>query len=399
MWNSKYNPTRGMTKKEITEYWINRGIEKFGDSFDYSLVKNLSDKKSSCSIVCKVHGVMHTSFYNHLGSSTGCPDCGDSKGRDSKRMTFEEFLNRLDIINPDRRFKILSKEFKGRQIKKEKIYVQDEFGICKIAVNTLFRGALPSTKTAVCPELYNINKYKKLHGFGSLDFSNTKYNGALDFTEAFCRKHGSFKTKPNWLLGGRGCPTCGVERNRDSLRSNTKEFIKKANCVHGRGTYDYSMSDYKSALIKLEIGCLVDGHGTFWQKPNGHLNGEGCPKCGIHKGGYSRSDYVKLAKGRLGSVYLIKLRYENEEFYKIGITFQALDKRFCNKCILPYSYEKVHQWTGEAGATWDLEKELHAKYKSMQYFPKTRFQGYTECFNKDLPVDEVIAYLDSLTSN
>src|SRR6188474_894990 len=129
-----YNPTAGMTHEEVTEYWINKAIEKHGDNFDYSLVGVITKKKDPCKIICKKHGVIETSFYNHLGAEKGCFYCGDESCRNTKRMTFEEFLKRLDEVNPERNFKILSREFKGRQIKNEKIYTQDEFGICKVNV-------------------------------------------------------------------------------------------------------------------------------------------------------------------------------------------------------------------------------------------------------------------------
>lgn len=171
-----------MSDEEVTEYWINKSIEKYGDKFDYSEVGVISIKKDPCTIICKKHGRLKASFERHLDSNTGCPKCGDENCRNSKRMTFEEFMRRLDEAQPNRTFKILSKEFKGRQIKKEKVYTQDEFGICKASVSTLLAGVVPNIKTAIFPNLYNINRYKKLNHFNHLDFSNTKYNGALDYT-------------------------------------------------------------------------------------------------------------------------------------------------------------------------------------------------------------------------
>ena len=117
---TKHNPTIGMSDEEVTEYWINKSIEKYGDKFDYSEVGVISIKKDPCTIICKKHGRLKASFERHLDSNTGCPKCGDENCRNSKRMTFEEFMRRLDEAQPNRTFKILSKEFKGRQIKKKK---------------------------------------------------------------------------------------------------------------------------------------------------------------------------------------------------------------------------------------------------------------------------------------
>ena len=59
-------------------------------------------------------------------------------------------------------------------------------------------------------------------------------------------------------------------------------------------------------------------------------------------------------------------------------------------------YETIYEFNCDAGCVWDLEKELHKKYKHLQYFPEIKFQGYTECFTLDLPVDEVIEHMNLL---
>ena len=50
--------------------------------------------------------------------------------------------------------------------------------------------------------------------------------------------------------------------------------------MHGN-KYDYSKVDYKNNKTKICIICPV--HGEFWQTPNSHLSGRGCPKCGGSK--------------------------------------------------------------------------------------------------------------------
>lgn len=96
-------------------------------------------------------------------------------------------------------------------------------------------------------------------------------------------------------------------------------------------------------------------------------------------------------------MYLIELKNEDECFYKIGITFQGVKTRFSRKNALPYDYKILYEYKCDAGCTWDLEKELHKKYKSLQYYPNIRFQGYTECFNLSLPIQEIITHLKTLT--
>lgn len=390
---TKHNPTIGMTNEEVTEYWTKKSVEKYGDKFDYSYVGIISIKKDYIKLSCNKHGIFDTTFDNHLNSATGCFKCGDESCRKSKRMPFDEFLSRLDEVNPNRTFKLLSKEFKGNQIKKEKLYTQDEFGICKVSVGVLLRGVNPNIKTAVFPELYNINRYKILNGFNHLDFSKSKYVGALEYTTARCRKHEEYKTKPNWILGGRGCPVCSDEKRGDHLLSNTKDFVKRCMVRFNHNIKIYDKVVYKGAKKGILIFC-EECEDYYPTNPNSHYSGQGCTVC--NKGGYSRSDYVRQSKGRDGVMYIIKCGEDEEVFYKIGITFQGLKTRFSGTNSLPYNYEVIYQYVCDAGCTWDIEKEYHKKYKSYQYFPKINFAGYTECFNLTLPIEEIINNLKEI---
>lgn len=61
----------------------------------------------------------------------------------------------------------------------------------------------------------------------------------------------------------------------------TEEFIAKAKMVHG-DKYDYSKVNYINCSTKVCIICPE--HGEFWQIPNAHLRGVGCPICKTSKG-------------------------------------------------------------------------------------------------------------------
>ena len=58
--------------------------------------------------------------------------------------------------------------------------------------------------------------------------------------------------------------------------TKTLKFIIKAQKIHST-LYDYSKVQYINAKTKVCIICPE--HGEFWQLPNNHLQGKGCPKC------------------------------------------------------------------------------------------------------------------------
>ncbi len=70
----------------------------------------------------------------------------------------------------------------------------------------------------------------------------------------------------------RSCGKCPLKAR------DTQSFISRAVKAHGR-KYDYSRSTYVNSRTKLIIVCAE--HGEFQQIPITHINGHGCPKCGL----------------------------------------------------------------------------------------------------------------------
>lgn len=62
-----------------------------------------------------------------------------------------------------------------------------------------------------------------------------------------------------------------------TARNTIEQFITRAHLKHNN-KYDYSQSIYINTHTKITICCPL--HGNFVQRPNRHLLGDGCPKCG-----------------------------------------------------------------------------------------------------------------------
>lgn len=87
-----------------------------------------------------------------------------------------------------------------------------------------------------------------------------------------------------------------------------EEFIEQAKKVHG-DKFDYSKIEYKGSHEKVCIVCPE--HGVFWQGPNSHLRGIGCPKCGRTKK-LTTDEFIEKARKIHGNKYdYSKVEYIN----------------------------------------------------------------------------------------
>ena len=154
-----------------------------------------------------------------------------------------------------------------------------------------------------------LERAKKVHN-NKYDYSKVDYKNNSTKVCIICPEHGEFWQTPNSHLAGHGCPFCSY-----NVKKNKEQFIKDSRKIHGE-KYDYSKVDYKNAKSKVCIICPE--HGEFWQKPNSHLNGCGCPKCG-YENAFSKNrkkvkDFIKKAKEIHGGKYdYSKVEYKNNK--------------------------------------------------------------------------------------
>ena len=158
-----------------------------------------------------------------------------------------------------------------------------------------------------------ISKAKRNHS-DNLDYSQTEYINARTKVTINCLIHGPFQQLPSDHLKGRGCPKCGYESQWNKKRengykaitqvTNTTSFIIKAKEIHG-DKYDYTKSLYVKSQQPICIICPQ--HGEFWQTPNNHISGQGCPMCGRENQTSKRNGgldaFIVAAKKKHGTRY------------------------------------------------------------------------------------------------
>lgn len=298
-----------------------------------------------------------------------------------KQLTNSEFLTKLEKKQPEVFDSLIFiGEYTGLHTS---IVVKTKYGYCNTEPNNLLSGKIPKIKSAVDKNQYFLNYLKEKNNslYERLEFCS-KYESA--YLPILVRdKYGLLQITPTKLLQN-SLPTI------DSAVDKTEYWINIAKEIHG-DLYDYSKSIYTKSSNKIIITCKI--HGDYSTKATNHTHkGNGCMLCAHEKsskrmsdtGSWSRSGWIEKAnKSKKFSgykLYKIKCWNDNEEFHKIGITFNDLKTRF-GKNYMPYKYKIIDVVESDDGNyIWDLEKELHRKYKSFQYIPKIKFSGMYECF-------------------
>jgi very-short-patch-repair endonuclease len=127
----------------------------------------------------------------------------------------------------------------------------------------------------------------------------------------------------------------------------TKYFISRARKIHGN-KYDYSRTIYKKAVEKVCIICKK--HGKFWQKPNDHLTGYGCPGCYNENRGKSvklnTSIFIKRAKKIHGNKYGYSL--VNYQGCRVKVLIRCKKHKFFFSQT-PSSHINLHQGCPKCG--------------------------------------------------
>ena len=203
-----------------------------------------------------------------------------------KKLTQEDFIERSIAIHGNKYdYKLVKYENAKTKIK----IICKEHGVFEqLPLNHLYqhKGCQKCSNNVKKTKKEFIEDCLKIHG-DKYNYSIVNYNGNKTKVEIICPEHGSFFQIASNHMNGADCPKCvgGVLQTQE-------EFIKKAIITH-KYDYSYTYVKYKNNHTKIEIICPY--HGSFWQRPNDHLSGKGCPKCKsiISKPEIELQDFIK----------------------------------------------------------------------------------------------------------
>lgn len=200
-----------------------------------------------------------------------------------------------------------------------------------------------------------------------------------------CKRHGIFKQTIKNHLESNGCPQCGKEisKNKNSrVEKHFNNILKNCPKIYELNVDKKDLPTNQSDKIK----CKCKYHGIFYKSICELKKGYYCQKCRFK--GYSKTEFVNFCKNRgkeKAIIYLIKIFDEKEVFYKIGITSNTIKERFRKLNFKTgYNYEIINFKEDKPSKIWDMENKNKKKLKKYRYSPDNYFEGYTECFTKDI---------------
>ena len=248
--------------KSNTDEFINKAKSVYGEKYDYSKVVYNGNKEKVC-ITCPEHGEWWVTPNNFLRGSR-CPKCFGTP-----KHTNQEFISKAEIVHGSK-YDYSNIEYDGLQKKVTIICpIHGEF-MQKADIHLRGGGCPKCSGTERITKGRFLTDSLKNHAI-EYDYSKISFRTPMDKVCIICPEHGEFWQTARYHMYGGNCPKCV-----GGVKLTTADFVEKAMAVHGN-KYDYSRVRYKNYSSKVCIICPE--HGEFWQTPNNHLFGAGCPAC------------------------------------------------------------------------------------------------------------------------
>jgi very-short-patch-repair endonuclease len=204
------------------------------------------------------------------------------------RKTNDEFIKEVNLVHQDK-YDYSLVEYKSNKTN-IKIICRNH-GVFEQTPKSHLKGS-GCIKCIIRKSKYNKEdiqrKLKELHG-EKFEYPDFEFNSLEDNIILICKKHGESKKSIKEHLKY-GCNKCYYEVIGDNRRLGAQEFIDKSNKKHSN-KFDYSkiLELPKNKIVEI----LCQKHGSFFQKYNNHLSGNGCPKCKSSKGEIMIENYLK----------------------------------------------------------------------------------------------------------
>lgn len=282
-------------KREIA--WKQKAKEIHSDKYDYS-ESVYHGSEQPIMVRCKEHGLFEIkAAYLHTRKirPVGCPYC-----LKEPKYTIDDVREFVEKKSKGK-WKVLSSEYSNNKRPLDcECSVHGKF---RISWSSLLQGkgcrycgiehrALLNRKSdsEIRQLIQEADVYNQVILLDNEDYAGVKVKHIFK-----CPEHGEYISTPeNVLLGLKNgnscCPICRNLKCSERLRRDKEDVITQMSHVHN-GLYEYDLNTYVDMKTKIKMVCKL--HGEFWQTPQVHLSGCGCPVCRSSRLEKSVADYCK----------------------------------------------------------------------------------------------------------
>jgi hypothetical protein len=382
-------------KKLSKEEWLEECIKQHGNYFDYSMTE-YTKLNSTVEIGCPEHGIIKVNAISHKNGG-GCKRCNSKKKSIFKPLSKEEFIKYAMITHDNYYDYSKVEDFTDTHEKvtiicpvhgefKQKVYSHRYGSGCE-KCSYIQRGL----NGRVSFKEYVKRAFDKFgEKYEYIEDSYTTINNKISY---ICNIHGIVTQKAETHLKSQGCAKCFTKNEKHT----TDSFIEKASLKHGN-FYNYDKTVYgNSNTDKVIITCPF--HGDFKQAPMGHLSGQGCKSCAIIKSNIGYKNLIKEdienSKNINCKVYVLKLKAEYLEYYKIGISTNFKERCKKLKNAHKANIDVLYTLDSNLFECAKIESELLEKYKEFNKKGEVPFgiEGSTECLSINTPIEEIVSHL------
>ena len=268
-------PICGCKSGLTTEEFIKKARAVHGDRYDYSKVEYVN-AQTPVVIICPKHGEFLQNPSSHT-DGRGCKKCAtEITAAKLKYWTEAKCYEEASRYSEMKSFRTQSEEAYNAALKHKwlKNYTWLSY---KIDVSKPKKKRQSYTQDEIIEKLRSI--FGDRYGYEKVEYKAMKVPITLVCHEKDANgiEHGVFSMRPdNIFSSNQACPKCYDDRRSRLQRKPVEKFIEEATKVHG-GLYEYHKAEYINNKTEICIVCPV--HGDFWQTPDGHLKGHGCPHC------------------------------------------------------------------------------------------------------------------------
>ena len=224
-----------------------------------------------------------------------------------------------------------------------------------------------------------IEKAKSIHG-DTYGYSIANYTGHYNYLDIVCRKHGKFSQSAGAHLSGQGCKVCGRKRTIEAVskkkRRTLRKFVNESRLVHG-SRYDYSKVNYITGTDKVIIIC--PDHGEFIQRPNSHLDGQGCRYCAHEKSRQDQSlgteEFIRRSHNIFGTLY----DYSTVDYVNAKTKVDILCPEHGVFSLLPHHHMTSNVGCPNCSTYASKGEEAVREYLENNNIKYNRFKKFSEC--------------------